>query len=93
MRLRVLALLVTALFACACASTGDPAKDVLRREVVSVVCKSQCPVLLVLALRACDEISAEKEPALHGLCVDEAKAVSVVCPLLCDEIRRVAVAE
>lgn len=75
-----------------CTSTGDPARDQIRRELLVFACKSQCPIAYTVAIDACDgdvdgQTTEPAEPSvLYRVCVQEAGLVRFGCPLLCDQI-------
>lgn len=53
--------------------------------MLAELCKAQCPTARILALRGCDEISADSP--LRTVCIEQAEQVFKICPTLCDRIR------
>ncbi len=86
-----------ALFACValgltlgCGTTGTRAGDEVRRTLLVIACKTQCPIAHMVALDACDgNVDGQVTPrpdTLYVVCTQEAELLRVGCPVLCDLI-------
>ena len=73
-------------YAGACASTGDPARDEARRQLVVLACKAQCPISVSLLAEQCERIDKPEDATLLAACRAEVDLLLVACPLMCEGI-------